>query len=43
MKTWEEKKIKYLEILENTNKTIEEIMTIDATRKNLVYGINILG
>ena len=33
MKTWEEKKIKYLEILENTNKTIEEIMTIDATRK----------
>ena len=25
MKTWEEKKIKYLEILENTNKTIEEI------------------
>ena len=25
MKTWEEKKIKYLEILENTNKTIEVV------------------
>ena len=33
MKTWEEKKMKYLEILENANKTIEEIITIDATRK----------